>query len=101
VDDEKPLWVTRDDKTGRAARIGGDSGDCVTAGVYGLPAGFTLPPSGAHARLRDFLMSVAESGRPVVTVMLAGVIDVDRPADIAAAERRYASSLGADRGSGP
>jgi NDP-sugar pyrophosphorylase family protein len=91
VDDEKPLWVTREDETGRAARIGGESGDCVSAGVYGLPAGFALPVAARYARLRDFLMSVAASGRPVLTVMLAGVIDVDRPSDVAAAERRYGS----------
>lgn len=91
VDDEKPLWVAREEGTGRAARIGGESGDCVSAGVYGLPAGFVLPVAARHARLRDFLMSVGESGRTVLTVMLEGVIDVDRPSDVAAAERRYGS----------
>lgn len=89
VDDEKPLWIERDEATGRAVRIGGQSGNCVSAGVYGLPAGFALPVTAKHARLRDFLTAVAESGRPIMTVMLAGVIDVDRPSDVAAAERRY------------
>ncbi|MFO0995888.1 MAG: NTP transferase domain-containing protein [Alphaproteobacteria bacterium] len=89
VDDEKPLWISRDEKTGRVIAIGEERGNCVSAGVYGLPAGFTLPVAAKYARLRDFLVSAVESGSPVSTVMLTGVIDVDRLSDAAAAERRY------------
>ncbi len=67
------------------------AGDGSGAGVYGLPAGFTRPVTAKHARLGDFLASCVESGRPVTTVMLAGVIDVDRPSDVAEAERRLSA----------
>jgi len=38
--------------------------------------------------LRDYLALYAASGRPVMGVMLGDVIDVDRPCDVEAAERR-------------
>ncbi len=88
VDDEKPLWVTRDPNNGRVFKIGGDCGTCIAAGVYGLPADFTLPAREEFPRLRDFLSAFADRGRPVMSVMLPEVIDVDRPHDAVAAERR-------------
>jgi NDP-sugar pyrophosphorylase family protein len=89
-DDEKPLWVEHDPASGRITRIGGAGGNAVTAGVYGLPAGFAAPRGDEFPRLRDYLADHAASGRPVTGVMLGEVIDVDRPSDVAAAERRLA-----------
>lgn len=88
VDDETPLWITRDPESGRVARVGGPCGTCVAAGVYGLPAAFAPPVRAEFPRLRDYLGAFAESGRPVMSVMLPGVIDIDRRQDAMAAERR-------------
>ncbi len=87
VDDEKPLWVDLDAASGRLRALGGASGSHATAGLYALPAETNFPESMEFARLRDYLGWVVESGRPVFGVPVAQVIDVDRPDDIAAAER--------------
>ena len=87
-DDEKPLWVEHDAASNRITRIGGASGNSVAAGVYGLPAEFVAPQGHGLPRLRDYLALYAASGRPVMGVMLGDVIDVDRPCDVEAAERR-------------
>lgn len=88
VDDEKPLWVAHDAGNGRVERIGGASGTAVAAGVYGVPRAFVAPRGDEFPRLRDYLAAFAASGRPVMGVMLAGVVDVDRRCDVAVAERR-------------
>jgi NDP-sugar pyrophosphorylase family protein len=87
VSDEKPLWVRLDAK-GRITRIGGDSGDAVTAGIYlfserarGLPA----PPN--LGRLREYLAWLVEQGEIVRGISIETVVDVDRAEDIALAER--------------
>src|SRR5262249_28076375 len=53
VEDEKPLWVTTA-RHGRVSRIGGASGDAVTAGIYVFPEKIRrlgIPPG--LERLRD------------------------------------------------
>lgn len=87
VDDEKPLWVAHDAGSGRITRIGGVDGTAVAAGVYGLGQAFVPPRGDEFPRLRDYLASFAASGRPVIGVMLADVVDVDRRCDVEVAER--------------
>jgi NDP-sugar pyrophosphorylase family protein len=91
VDDEKPLWAELA-PDGRVRRLGGASGSLVTAGLYALPA--ELPPLGARfERLRDYLGWLVDGGHPVFGVELPKVFDVDRPQDIAEAERSLEPSL--------
>lgn len=87
VADEKPLWVTLD-PSGRITRIGGDSGDLVTAGLY-LISGSVLtqaPHPSTVGRLRDFLTWMVERGIPVYGVTIDQVVDVDRAEDLRLAE---------------
>jgi NDP-sugar pyrophosphorylase family protein len=88
VDDEKPLWVEFA-SDGRIRRLGGPAAGHVTAGLYCLPAD---PPSLGRGveRLRDYLGWLVDQGWPVFGVELPKVFDVDRPQDIAAAERALA-----------
>ena len=89
VDDEKPLWADVDEvglvtALGDAAR----TKRFVTSGLYFMtPAACaTLPAAAAHGRLRDFLGALAASGARVAGPVLSKTLDVDRPADLAAAE---------------
>jgi len=85
VDDDNPLWATLDE-AGRVARLGGDRGGHVTAGLYWLPADWGAPPAGFE-RLRDYLKWLVEQGQPVYGVVLPLVFDVDRARDVEAAEQ--------------
>jgi NDP-sugar pyrophosphorylase family protein len=86
VADEKPLRVSVD-SAGRVTRVGGDTGDLVTAGMYLVPARLqTLSPPAGLARLRDFLTWLAEAGEPLYGEVIETVVDVDRAEDIALAE---------------
>ncbi|MEJ2120854.1 MAG: NDP-sugar synthase [Alphaproteobacteria bacterium] len=87
VDDEKPLWVDLDPASGRVRALGEGTGSHVTAGLYALPLALTFPNATAFSRLRDYLRWVIESGRPVYGILVPNVVDVDRVADMAAAER--------------
>lgn len=87
VDDEKPLWASRDRKTGRIARLGERDSGLVTAGVYVLPAQRPAEPANGFARLRDYLGWLVASGHPVHGVDIGRVFDIDRVQDVAAAER--------------
>lgn len=99
VADETPLWVTTR-KDGRVARIGGDSGDTVTAGLYLLSArARSLTPPESLPRLRDFLAWLCASGEPVASVSIAKVVDVDRPEDLEMA-RELAGMVPAAAGKG-
>jgi len=91
VHDEKPLWVTTT-RAGRVSRVGGSSGDAVTAGIYVFPEkvrGLGIPPS--LGRLRDFLAWLSESGEPIEAVEIEKVVDVDRAEDLAVAEELAAA----------
>jgi NDP-sugar pyrophosphorylase family protein len=86
VDDEKPLWVRLGGK-GRVLRVGGSSGDAVTAGLYVVPERIrALAPDRDFGRLRDFLGWLAEGRVDVFAVTIEKVVDVDRAADLAEAE---------------
>lgn len=86
VDDERPLWA-RVDASGRITRLGGDSGEVVTAGMYLVPEGVRrmLPPRDVQS-LRAFLGWLLHQGEPLYAVLLPAVVDVDRGEDVALAE---------------
>ncbi|HVE14370.1 MAG TPA: NTP transferase domain-containing protein [Elusimicrobiota bacterium] len=90
VDDEKPLWADLDE-AGRVSALGEDARrrETVTAGLYALSAGVAadMPPAAAYGKLRDFWKGLLVSGRVVSGVVLREAIDVDRPEDVATAER--------------
>ena len=90
VDDEKPLWADLA-PDGRVRRLGGAPAAHVTAGLYTLPA--RTPPLGDRRfeRLRDYLGWLVSEGHPVYGLVLPQVFDVDRPSDIAEAERALAN----------
>jgi NDP-sugar pyrophosphorylase family protein len=91
VDDEKPLWAELD----RHERIRslGDAARAhhVTAGVYFLqPLVYSLANVGAEhpfSAFRAVLRALLEEGHPVYGFDVGTSIDVDRPEDVAAAER--------------
>jgi len=86
VDDDNPLWATLDE-AGRVARLGGDRGGHVTAGLYRLPAHRAAPPEAGFERLRDYLKWLVDEGRPVYGVVLPLVFDIDHARDVEAAEQ--------------
>ena len=90
VDDDKPLWAELA-PGGRIVRLGGEPAAHVTAGLYTLPA--RTPPLGGRSfeRLRDYLGWLVAQGHPVYGLVLPQVFDVDRPWDIAEAERALAA----------
>jgi NDP-sugar pyrophosphorylase family protein len=92
VADEKPLWV-RMGADGRIAKIGGDSGDAVTAGVYVVSESVrrrAVPPS--LGRLREYLAWLCDAGEPMRGIAIANAVDVDRPEDVRLAESLFARS---------
>jgi NDP-sugar pyrophosphorylase family protein len=91
VADEKPLWVeTRPD--GRVTRIGGSSGDAVTAGFYAVSesARRRTPPE-SLARLREYLAWLGDAGEPIRAFSIEKAVDVDRPEDVLLAESLFAA----------
>jgi NDP-sugar pyrophosphorylase family protein len=88
VDDEKPLWADVDE-VGLVRALGADAKTrrFVTCGAYYLTrsAAKRLPAADAHGRLRDYLSGLAAEAR-TAGVVLSKSLDVDRPADLAAAE---------------
>jgi NDP-sugar pyrophosphorylase family protein len=86
VADEKPLWVTVG-AGGRVVRLGGPSGDAVTAGLYLIPESLRRrrPPEGL-GRLREYLAWLVDQGEPVYAETIETVVDVDRSSDVVLAE---------------
>jgi len=91
VDDEKPLWAELDAQ--QRIRSLGDAARArhVTAGVYFLdPLVYALADVG-HGRVfpafRAVLGALLASGHPIHGFDVGASIDVDRPEDVAAAER--------------
>ena len=86
VADEKPLLTTVD-ASGRITRLGEGAGPMVTAGFYLLSAAAraeTPPPS--LGRLREYLGWLVER-QPLYAEVIDTVVDVDRPGDVALAEK--------------
>ena len=86
VADEKPLWVTMNEN-GKVTKLGGDSGEAVTAGLYVVPESFrkfSIPQE--LNRLRDFLTWFVNTGAPTYGIPIETVIDVDRAEDVTLAE---------------
>ena len=96
VDDEKPLWAELE--ADRRIRSLGDATRArhVTAGVYFLdPLVYSLANVGSgrgFPALRALLASLLERGHPLYGFDVGPSIDVDRPKDLAAAERMLAVS---------
>jgi NDP-sugar pyrophosphorylase family protein len=91
VDDEKPLWAELDAHD-RVCSLGDPArARHVTAGVYFLhPLLYSLVdavPSHERTALRTLLASLLRHGHPLYGVDVGDTIDVDRPEDIASAER--------------
>jgi NDP-sugar pyrophosphorylase family protein len=86
VADEKPLRVSLG-PDGLVTKIGGDSGDAVTAGIYVFPERVRAlsAPAGLR-RLREYLAWLVERGETVRGISIKEVVDVDRASDIALAE---------------
>jgi len=89
VDDERPLYVTRD-----AAGLAVDISDqlapppLVTGGVYGLsPAARRIAAGAVRTlpRMRAFLRLLVRRGGPVATVEVPRIIDLDHKRDLDAA----------------
>jgi len=91
VDDEKPLWVDLD-PGGRIRSLGDATRSRhVTAGIYFLkPVVYALAdaaPPHAWSAFRVFLGSLLVHGHALYGYDVGASVDVDRPEDIAAAER--------------
>lgn len=97
VDDERPLWVTMD-ASDRITRLGEDSGEVVTAGMYLVsePVRRVSPPPEVKS-LRAFLAWLLRRREPLYGVLLPEVVDVDRGEDVALAERLAHRGLGGHR----
>jgi len=88
VDDEKPLWVAMDEKTGKISEVGASTGKFATAGFYNVPGSiFEKRPDDDMASLRFFLKWLVSNGTPARGIVLNDVLDVDVPKDLEAAER--------------
>jgi GTP:adenosylcobinamide-phosphate guanylyltransferase len=95
VQDETPLYVHRDAQ-GLAVRVGSQRCEppLVTGGVYGFnptarSAAGEAVAAGVH-RMRGFLQRLLEEGARVPTVEVEQVVDLDRVADLKAAEAMVA-----------
>lgn len=90
ADDDNPLWVTAD-RTGRVVAFAEAAAKQATAGIY-LVRSTVLHEAGAAERdgltsLRSFLGRLLERGYKVSAVPIGNSVDVDRCADIIAAEK--------------
>jgi NDP-sugar pyrophosphorylase family protein len=85
-DDEKPLLVTT--ANSRIERFG--EGELATAGVYAVRSMILREAEAARRdgldALRAFLARLLDRGYKLTGIPIAGSVDVDHPADIAAAE---------------
>ena len=95
VDDEKPLYVEVG-PGGRITALGAGPAAHVTCGVYRVPPGLLVSngersPRPAYPALRALLGDLIARGVPAFAVDCGPTIDVDRPEDVAAAERLLAA----------
>lgn len=88
VDDEKPLWADVSDE--RIVRLGPSCTEkkYVTSGLYYMTRAAVekMPAAATFSSLREFLISLVESGMPVKACVLSKTVDVDRPEDVREAE---------------
>ncbi len=91
VDDEKPLWAELDAMRPHSLARRRATRGHVTAGVYFLqPVVYALAdaaPARQWTAFRMFLQSLLDHGHPLYGYDVGVAIDVDRPQDLAAAER--------------
>jgi hypothetical protein len=93
IDDEKPLLVDVDTRSGRVRQIGNAAAGSplCTAGWYMANGSVLREASGARdeglGALRQLLSRLLDRGYRIAGVEVPACIDVDRPADVAAAER--------------
>jgi GTP:adenosylcobinamide-phosphate guanylyltransferase len=99
VEDERPLWVSID-PSGRVTRVGGGSGEAVTAGIYVFSEQARRQAPADLPRLRDYLAWLVQNGERVRAIEIPKVVDVDRAADVAAAEAMAGGSGLGTRDSG-
>ncbi len=86
IDDEKPLFATLAPDN-RIVCIGAGKSRFVTSGIYWLPAAFARLGRGKHfAALRQYLAYLIGEGSPCFGFDMGKSIDIDRPADLAAAK---------------
>jgi NDP-sugar pyrophosphorylase family protein len=94
VEDEKPLWADVDN-AGRITALGPASRqrELITCGLYALnrPLAQSLQKPQVHSSLREFWGAAVNNGVPVTGIPLAKTVDVDRPEDVATAEKFVAS----------
>ncbi|MBI5630358.1 MAG: NTP transferase domain-containing protein [Elusimicrobia bacterium] len=90
MDDEKPLWAELGEN-GLVSALGPScrSRSRATAGLYFLTKAVAdaMPAAERHSKLRDYWQSLLDSKTPVAGIALGKTLDVDRPRDLAAAER--------------
>jgi GTP:adenosylcobinamide-phosphate guanylyltransferase len=99
VEDERPLWVSID-PSGCVTRVGSGSGDAVTAGIYVFSERARGQAPADLPRLRDYLAWLVQNGEPVRAIEIPKVVDVDRAADVAAAEAMDRETGGGRRKAG-
>ena len=93
TDDEKPLLVSIGPGSSRVTGIGAGAGGAslATAGIYSVRASVLREAEQARedglSALREFLGRLHDRGYRLAAVPVAGGIDVDRPADVRAAEK--------------
>jgi NDP-sugar pyrophosphorylase family protein len=91
--DDNPLWVRLGQDERQVVAIGESAtgADLATAGVYAVRAAILQEAQSARGEglrsLRSFLQRLLARGYPIGAVKIADSIDVDRPADIVAAEQ--------------
>lgn len=90
VDDEKPLWADVDEK-GKVTALGDRASRRahVTSGLYYMTRAAVrrMPEAARFTALRQFLGHLVDSGGLVHGHVLGKTLDVDRPEDVAQAER--------------
>ena len=92
IDDEKPLYASLGNDM-RIVSLGREKSDFVTSGAYLLSSALAKDKDEkGYAALRLFLMETVDSGIPAWGVDLGKVMDVDRPSDLASAEK-FAATL--------
>lgn len=85
VDDEKPLWIQCDSR-GYVTKIGGETGQFVTSGMYFLsPEAMQLAPKCVGIgmeKMRNFLAYLLENQVSIKIFVVSKTIDVDHPSDL-------------------